>query len=443
MRIDRILKIVFAAFLALLSVSCEKEPQIEEGAQQDITILLDVDELTLDAAGIRVRHDGGSEVTWTYLVTSADMESDPDALIDAKIATELELTGEILVFQGQNKSISVTDLLPKAYYRFICKMVDSKTGRTFGKAAELIFRTRRDPSVFEINENWEATRGDRTQDNVTGMEYDNFYCTSSDDQTYVILPLKVSDFQYHYANDIRALFEDYIADFGLAVGDGKWADVLESGNTTWTEQRLRSGDWVLFMIGVDSDGELSGLYQRYDFTIEQEAATKEYERWLGSWMVADKTGLDLFEIVILPSENNMWYYLAGWEGDNVYFDTYDQTLMIETYFDKNTGKMCFVSQYVNTMESEYEKIDFYFSGAFQYDGSNIVVDAMNHMIGEALFTDTVSYTEARIEGLMFNVYGTDFPVRNLCYFYYSGSSDPAAISFAVPEVPLDMKRITE
>ena len=435
-----ILKAFLATVIAILSLSCEKQEQQGDVNIDSITISLDVDEVTLASASLRVRHNGGSEATWTYVVTS-DLESDADALIDAKVAKEKELTGEILAYKGQNRSLVVTDLLPKEYYRFICKAVDSETGAMYGDAAELVFRTRRDPAVFELNENWGATRGERTQDNKTGMEYDNFYCTSSDENTYVILPLKTSDFSYYYANEIRPLFEDYIADFGYPVGDSKWAGVLESGNTTYTEQRLRSGDWILFMVGVDSDGELSGLYQKIDFTIDPEVATKEYERWLGKWMVSDKNGLDLFEINVLPSENNMWYYVAGWEGNNLYFDTYDSTLMIETYFDKSTGKMNFVSQYVNTMQSDYETIDFYFSGAFVYYDSNIVVDAMNHMLAESLFTDTVSFATARIEGLEVNIYGTNFLVRNICYFYYLNGSNPAAISLAVPEVPLNMKRL--
>ena len=441
MRITDILKAFVAAVLMLVTLSCVKEQGTDPVNVQDITITLDVDEVTLGSASLRVRHDGGSEVTWTYLVTP-DLETDADVLINEKVVKEHDLTGEIVAYTGQNKSLQVTDLLPKAYYRFICKAVDAKTGAMYGDAAELVFRTRRDPAVFEVNDNWSATRGERTADNKTGMEYDNFYCTSTDDQSYLTVTLKSSDYAYYYSNQIRPLAEDYVASFGYAVGDGKWANVINSGNSTRTEQRLRSGDWLLFMIGVDQDGELSGLYKIVDFTIEPEIATKEYERWLGKWMVSDKNGMDLFEITVLACENNMWYYLAGWEASNLMlFDTNDPMLMLETYFDKATGKMCFVSQYVNTMITDYDSIDFYFTATFTYYDTNYFVDAMNQMIAETLFTDTASFTTARIEGLNLNVYGTEFPVRNICYLYSVNGGNSSVMSMDVPEVPLNMRRL--
>lgn len=35
-------------------------------------------------------------------------------------------------------------------------------------------------------------------------------------ETYVLLPIKVSDFKYYYNNEIRALFEDFHASYSLA-----------------------------------------------------------------------------------------------------------------------------------------------------------------------------------------------------------------------------------
>lgn len=437
MKFTSILKVFSVALVSILLMGCEKETEQTTGPVSDVTISLDVDKVTLESASIRIRHESDADMMWAYLLTQ-DFESDAESLLLDKIEQELELTGEIVAYTGRNKSIVLTDLEPKSYYRFICQALDDVTGKPFGDVATLDFRTRRDPSVFEVNDNWSIERGDRSINPSDHMEYDNFEISSSDDETYVVLPIKVSDFEYYYKNDKRALFEDFHSDFGLAVGASQWQNVLKEGDITWQEQRLRSSDWIVFMIGIDTDGELSGLYQEYRFSIEQEIATDEYNRWLGQWKVINGEGVELFDIHILPSENNLWYYLAGWEGDNLYFDTYDQTLMIETFFNKSNGKMEFISQYVNTMMTDYETIDFYFSGTFYY-GGNYVVDAMNYKMAETSFT-TSDYTEARVDGLTFTGSGLTVPIQEICYFYYSGSQ-PSSISLDIPNLPLTFKKV--
>ena len=440
-RFDVILKLLFAlSFTAFLG--CEKQEDVHVSQKGEVAIVLDVDQVSLESASIRVRHNGPEDFLWVYMNTS-DLESDASSLIASKIAKDLELTGEILASKGQNKSLTMSALEAKSYYRFICSAIDDETGLPYGKAAEITYRTRRDPSVFERNSSWTISRGDRLLNNQDKMEYDNFICESDDDQTYVVLTIKDSDFEYYYKSDLRALFEDYQSSFGFEEGSSKWKSVLSSGDIIWPEQRLRSGEWTVYMIGIDSDGELSGLYQEFQFTVEQETATNEYNRWLGTWMVSDKNGDDLFEIQIIPSENNMWYYMAGWESANIFgFDTYDPALMPELFFDKETGNMFFISQYVNTMVSGNESVDFYFTGTFTYGNTYVLGDeVLNLRMAESSFVNSI-YSEAMINALQFVNSGMTFPIESICYMYYNGSQ-PSAISMAVPTLPLTMTRVTE
>lgn len=440
-RFDVILKLLFAlSFTAFLG--CEKQEDVHVSQKGEVAIVLDVDQVSLESASIRVRHNGPEDFLWVYMNTS-DLESDASSLIASKIAKDLELTGEILASKGQNKSLTMSALEAKSYYRFICSAIDDETGLPYGKAAEITYRTRRDPSVFERNSSWTISRGDRSLNNQDKMEYDNFICESDDDQTYVVLTIKDSDFEYYYKSDLRALFEDYQSSFGFEDGSSKWKSVLSSGDIIWPEQRLRSGEWTVYMIGIDSDGELSGLYQEFQFTVEQETATNEYNRWLGTWMVSDKNGDDLFEIQIIPSENNMWYYMAGWESANIFgFDTYDPALMPELFFDKETGNMFFISQYVNTMVSGNESVDFYFTGTFTYGNTYVLGDeVLNLRMAESSFVNSI-YSEAMINALQFVNSGMTFPIESICYMYYNGSQ-PSAISMAVPTLPLTMTRVTE
>lgn len=432
--------VVFHVFmiLALLPfVACDKVGNDIVSEGDFVNIMLDIDQLTLESASIRVRHDGALDLNWVYMNTQ-DLESDAAELINNKVAKELELTGEIVANRGQNKSLTVSALAAKSYYRFICSAIDEVSGMPVGEVAEITYRTRRDPDLFELNTNWSITRGERTYDSKEGSEFDNFKCNSSDDATYVVVTLKDADFETYYKSEIRALFEDYQSSFGFEEGSSKWNNVLSQGDITWQEPRLRSGDWHLFMIGLDKDGELSGLYQSYGFNIEQETATDEYNRWLGNWTVSDMSGTEYFDITIIPSENNMWYYMGGWESTNIYaFDTFDPALMPELFFDKMTGKLYFVSQYVNTMISETESVDFYFSGTFTYGQTYVLgQEVLNFKMAQTTFVN-IDYTEARIESQNFVQSGMTFPIEQICYLYYNGGN-PGAISMIIPTLPLKL-----
>jgi hypothetical protein len=194
------------------------------------------------------------------------------------------------------------------------------------------------------------------------------------------------------------------------------------------------------MIGIDSEGELTGYYQKLELTIKQEVATDAYNRWLGTWQVS-KDGESLFQIDILPSENNMWYYMSGWESNNVYgYDTTDPALMPELFFDKETGEMCFISQYVNTMVSTSEAYDFYFSGTFTY-GSTYVLgsEVLNYRMADADFMDS-TYKTVKVEPCNFVTQGLSFPIESICYMYSVGGQ-LGAISLAPPTLPLTMTKV--
>ena len=441
MKLTTILKALIASILLFSYVSCDKAPeQTVEVTDSEVSIMLDVDKVTLESVNVRVRHNGAADMLWVYMLTP-DLETSADILIQEKLDSDLQLTEEIVAWTGQNKSIQLSGLAPKSYYRFICKAIDKETGKTIGTASELIFRTRRDPAVFEVNANWSISVGDRVIDNVDKMEYDNFICKSSDEESYILLPIKVTDFEFYYQNNQRALFEDYVADFGLAEGDSKWKTIVKTGDNTLAEQRLRSGEWLIFMIGIDSDGELTGYYQKLELTIEQEVATEEYNRWLGKWQISDKSGAPMFQIQIIPSENNMWYYMGGWESNNIYgYDTNDPALMPELFFDKETGEMCFISQYVNTMVNSSENYDFFFSGTFTY-GSTYVLgsDVLNYRMADAAFVDS-AYNKAKIQAGTFETQGMSFPIESICYMYSVGGQ-LGAISLAPPTLPLNMTKV--
>ena len=130
--------ILFAAF-----TSCKEDlPQTQEPSYDDVTFSISIDKLTIASADLRIRHDGDQDVTWVYYHTS-DMETDPDELISAVVSGELSFADQIVAYNGNNKSIRLTDLLPKTSYRLIVKAI-AETGELYGETVTFVFRTQRD-----------------------------------------------------------------------------------------------------------------------------------------------------------------------------------------------------------------------------------------------------------------------------------------------------------
>lgn len=444
MKLINILKVFIVSLALLAFAGCEKAPEQSGSNLPDVAFTLELDKTTLEDAQIRVRHNGAADVCWVYMYTT-DFETDAAELMAAKLLKDIEFYDEIVVDKGRNKSVLLDDLLPKTEYRFICSAIDPSTGLIYGDVEEFVFKTRRDPAYFELNNAWSLAREDERiigdQDN---MEYDVFVCESDDENPYVLVPILKSDFDKYYRNDKRSFFEDYYADINIPVGDRKWMDVLEVGNSTIYEYRLRSGDWFVFMIGIDENGELSGYWQCLDMTIEREKPTADYLKWEGKWSIADKEGNVLFNIEVMECESNMWYYVSGWEGNNILgYNTSNEDWHLEAYFDKSTGKMSFVSQYIKTIQAD-DVIDFYLTASTLVGTQRYIVprETENIKLAEAGFVDVLTSNRATVNGVDFMIGGQGFPLTELFIAGYNGNQ-ASSISYPTPVLPLVMTKIVE
>lgn len=438
MKLANILKVFLVGLVFMAFAGCEKASEQSASTLPEVTFTLELDKTTLEDAQIRVRHSGSADVCWVYMHTT-DFETDAAELLSDKLMKDIEFYDEIVVDKGRNKSVQVGDLLPKTEYRFICAAIDPSTGLIYGDAFEFVFKTRRDPAYFEQNDGWSVVREAERHIGEDNMEYDVFSCSSIDDKPYVIVPILKSDYDKYYRSDKRSFFEDYVADFNIPVGDRKWLDVLEVGNAVIYEQRLRSGEWLVFMIGVDDNGELSGYWQCLDMTIERETPTADYLKWEGNWAVADKNGNTLFNIEVKECESNMWYYVAGWERNNIYgYNTADESWQFETYFDKTSKSMVFVSQYIKSVEAD-ERIDFYLTASTLYGDANYIVphEPERIKLAEAAFYDA---TGATITGLDFTIGTVSFPLTEL---FIAGYASKIGTIGTPPALPLIMTKIVE
>lgn len=431
------------AMAIIAAPSCDKVSQVgDRVVAEDIRFILKEDAVYLNSANIRIKHNGGPDAMWVLMQTD-DLVTDADELISERVNGELKYTDQIVVRTGTNKSVQFDGLEAKVRYRIIVKAIDTD-GNLYGKAASLIFKTRRDPDVWEVNENWTLTRNEKRSEAASLeageiVEYENFDCASKDDESYIVLTLTKEDFQSYEKDEDhkdvkRTLFEDFYADF-ISVSD--YETRILKGNKVWKEERLRSGDYVIFMIGLDEEHELSGLYKQFNITIAPEEPTEDYKKWLGWWEISFSNDTAPWTVFIEELDPNMWYKSIGWEP-------YDQTstgvmnMPLKIYYSKNSKGLVFISQEVAT-GSDGSVIYYY--GTFPYSTYQTVLDVVNTRIAKASFTNP-SASEAVIKGLGMTLTGVgsiEF-TYGLFYVQYSSTSASAA-SFSVPSYPWIMKKI--
>ena len=442
MNLKRIFFALIAAMVMVAVPSCDKFSHADDAAvADDVRFILKEDVINLNSASIRIKHNAGVNAMWVYMQTS-DLVTDADALIAERVKNEYQYTERIVARKGNNISLSFNGLEAKQRYRVIVKAID-RDGNLYGKAASLTFKTKRNPDVWEINENWSLTRrAERTSKVIAGsaeeQEYENFECKSKDQESYIILTLSMKDYQnYKKAEDHkdvkRTLFEDYYADF---MAQNNYKSKILKGDQVWTEERLRSGEYVTFMIGLDEDNELSGLYKESKITIEPEEPTDGYNKWIGWWEISFKDNSKPWQVYIDELDPNMWLSSIGWEPEYIVQDVTNMPLKL--YFSKSTGDIYFVSQEVATGT---DGSVIYYYGTFPYGTYQTVLDFDNVRVAKANFTNLAS-TEAIIDGLGMYLAGVGDITFNYSLFYIRHNSTSAqAISKSIPSYPWTMKKI--
>lgn len=346
-----------------------------ETLDDDVLVSLRVDEVFQEIAYVRLNHDGSLEDFWYYMLTE-DLYTDARSLLEGALDADLEQDGKITANVGTNKNITFEDLQAKKKYRVIASRILAD-GSIVGNVAELTFVTLRDPAVFEAHPMWKVEYKERrvATDDVND-ETEIFACTVADTtETYVACLLSEDDFKKSYGEDIRACFEDYVA-FRNSE-HVKWPNVVKKESSEHVEDRLRSGRYIVFMIGITAGGELTGYYARQDFSIQQEVATEAYRKWIGKWTITGSAGGEdiRYPVEIVSDENNLYYRMYGWEGPsaNSYFATVPTELPLLLYFEKSSGDAYVVSEELKDLADPTlaDFYDFYLYGCVEIDYNGI------------------------------------------------------------------------
>lgn len=431
--------------LSLLTfiVGCTEE-KIGLDSSDEVTVNLRLDEALMEKAYVRFLHNGSREDYWYYMCTE-DLETDAELLLNAHIADVLESEGELLGNVGVNKSIMLTGLSPKTDYRVIAARI-SHTGEIVGNVAELNFVTKRDPDVFEVYPAWEITYKERKLEG--DVENEIFSCKVSDKdskETYIPCLISESDFKNGYKSDLRTCFEDYTA--YLAYENVKWASKATDVDSEFVQDRLMSGNYILFMIGVTTEGELTGYYSRTDFPLAQEPATEAYDAWVGRWELSGKyQGIDIaYEVEISPEENNLYYRMYGWEAISIdsIFEFLPEEMPLKLYFEKATGAVYVISEELPDMNSVAlaDFYNFYLFGAIDYNGNPMYVDIPNLRLAKFSFI-TDDYATAASEKFRFDDGSGEIVEYTFLHFNYLYTSlinshmsyNPATVDSKVPSI---------
>lgn len=377
-----------AAGLFLCTVGCTEKIETEQ-VEDAVEMSLRVDQVFQEKAYIRLSHNGTQDDCWFYMHTD-DLASDAEGLLRSRLDDVLEADGKIVAGTGVNKNLTFTGLEAKTDYRVIAARI-SPAGEILGNVAELVFRTLRNPDVFELHPSWDIKYKERrVAADDPNNETDIFSCTILDSEctdTYIPCILTKEDFKKDYGENLRACFEDYVEYRNLS--NVKWDKVVKSEGCEHVEDRLRHGEYILFMIGVDAEGELTGYYARTDYNLLQETASEDYLKWLGRWTLRGKNeGIDIaYDVEISPDENNLYYRMYGYESLTAtdYFKPVPEELPILLYFDKSTGEACVISEQLPDLADQViaDFYDFFLYGNVQVDyyGTGemvtVVVDAPN------------------------------------------------------------------
>ncbi|MBR2063373.1 MAG: hypothetical protein IJ971_01605 [Bacteroidales bacterium] len=314
------LRTILMAMLAIVLTGCGKDPQLEPEKpepekpelNQNLAFTLEVAEVGAYSAKINVSHNGASSDTWYCFTTT---NSNINEAISEKY-TELTSAPSITGLKKQKSFNAVLNgLEPETSYAFIAFGI-SEEGELYGKAASVNFTTAKGEVVMEANKAWNVTYTGTGK--INDQEYKHtITVTSTDNNKYFITGYDKASFETYDIKDIAETELEYlkrwIKEYNATNGTKLTLDQMLFEGDGIDALNFTPGDWYAIAIGVDDEGEISGLYAVSDvITIEEEEPTEAYASWLGDWVWTGSNGV-AWEVSFEKELSNISYYLKGWE----------------------------------------------------------------------------------------------------------------------------------
>ena len=252
---------------------------------------------------------------------------------------------------------------------------------------------------------------------------------------YLAYPEYIAD---EFDGNYYDFFNSVVDEVYDSLGEGEYfADAIYYDKTLDIQfDRLRSGSWTAYAIGLDAAGNFLGYWSEYAFSVAEEKPTDEFNRWLGTWEISD--GDISFDLKVSNSESNIAYLVSGWEvgkrSEDKDMNEYTATFSFETRFDRGTGDMVFYNQYIGLPYTVDDyTYDLYLLGIYLQGGNECVNENVCDIARATLQSDA----KATVIGLSYG--GNDFiTMRYVDLCRDESITDAFTYGLTVPYFPMTM-----
>ena len=323
-----LMKLAAMFFAAVTMVACFPTggPDEEQPQNKDVTFEVAVNSVGEGVATLTVSHNGAETDTWYGFVTTDTKKADLSLVYEKCVEVN---AADLLT--GTTKTIELTGLALGTSYKYVVFGMDAE-GALYGTAGSATFATD-SGRTMSVNPDWAMEYiGDQEYQGEMYANCINITVPENDATLYYYDVATVDEWAlisadlYSYAEQLVPYIKSYIAQINAAYGtDYTWQDLLSQGSGMYSLGELDPGQYVTFMIGVNTDESLTRTYAvSAAFEVAEQDATPEYTAWFGNWLVSGPgygfgtSGLEAqnveFEIILSKYVNNSSYLLEGWAG---------------------------------------------------------------------------------------------------------------------------------
>lgn len=381
-----LLKSAMAVIAAMVAFSCDKTPVGDESTLNDnLELLVDVEDITLTSAKIKVTHNGQKSDTWYGFLTES-VDGDEEELISQAVEAYMNGDSSEGLRKSKNYVTVLKELAPGTAYKYIAFGL-SADGEVYGSSASVEFETKVDtsgggngsenpgnPEVdgMKVNSAWTVNYvGEGV---INDVEYDHVVTVNSTDRnTYAITIVHASlwdvsqlyDMAVLFAEDLRTYVEEFNQLYGTTYTVG---DALYSGSKSDAFD-LYPGYYRAVALGITQEGKVSGLYAVSDvFEVKEAIPTEQYKSWLGDWTIVGENGVE-FTVTLSRHMANRSFWMYGYEGF--------EDVPVDVEYSEERNDLTFYAQLVqeNYYLEEYDaSVNLYFLGGDKDDNYYTVAD---------------------------------------------------------------------
>ena len=443
---------------AALAVSCEPEPQGgDDITNANFSFSLRVTEVGVDYAKISVKHDGPDDASW-YGFVAEDTKSTNDLIMEKY--TEFLKTGTVKGLKTtKNRTITVDGLQGNTKYKYIVFAITEDAKLYNGVEPKSVDFTTVG-FLLSQTDDWKLTRKGREQNqekyavefgaNATRCHiafiekwlvdyYEAIDEIKEELDTYGGLRLQLGEDVYLFSILDYLVWEELYEYWGYYESDKAFFEADSfSASSEFLVPRQASGDYYVVAIGFDKDGVPTLEYSSTLITIAPEAASAEYNNWLGEWTITGANNLS-YKLKLEENDPNFSYYAYGWECSNsvhnkacsedctehtVYTDFTEYELGIPFYFDALNGELNIQSLLIGAETQSNSYIYWGMYGYTEYQDQIVAILSDGDKIASAAQPSGSQTTMNGLESYTYNYDASgnatrvDFTYKYLGYVMY-------------------------